>query len=136
MEVSHKIVLHFPPTATGQPVVHRLSREYGLVFNILRASITPQEEGLMVLELSGEEADYERAAEYLREMGIRVQPLVQDIRKNDERCVDCGACVGVCPTKALVLERPSMKVVFEPDECVVCGECVPCCPVGAMELQF
>ncbi len=136
MEVSHKIVLHFPPTATGQPVVYRLSREFGLVFNILRASITPQEEGLMVLELSGEEADYRRATGYLQEVGIRIQPLVQDIRKNDDRCTDCGACVGVCPTKALVLERPSMKVVFKPEECVVCGECVPCCPVRAMELQF
>jgi ferredoxin len=136
MEVSHKVVLHFPPTATGQPVVYRLSREYGLVFNILRASITPQEEGLMVLELSGEEADYRRATDYLQEMGIQIQPLVHDLRKDEDRCTDCGACVGVCPTQALVLERPSMRVVFDPEECVVCGECVPCCPVGAMELQF
>ena len=136
MEVSHKVVLHFPPTATGQPVVYRLSREYGLVFNILRASITPQEEGLMVVELSGEEDDYRRATDYLQDMGIRIQPLLQDIRKNDDRCTDCGACVGVCPTQALVLERPSMRVVFDPDECVVCGECVPSCPVAAMELQF
>jgi ferredoxin len=136
MAVSHRIVLHFPPAATDQPVIYRLSRDYGLVFNILRASITPEEEGLMVLELSGEEADYGRATEYLREMGVRLQPLVQDIRKNDERCVDCGACVGACPTNALVLERPSMKVIFSPEECVVCGECVPTCPVRAMELTF
>ncbi len=136
MAVSHKIVLHFPPAATDQPVIYRLSRDYGLVFNILRASITPEEEGLMVLELSGEGADYQRATDYLREMGVRIQPLVQDIRKNDERCTDCGACVGVCPTDALVLERPSMKVIFSPEECVVCGECVPTCPVRAMELTF
>ena len=136
MAVSHKIVLHFPPAATDQPVIYRLSRDYGLVFNILRASITPDEEGLMVLELSGEEEDYQRAADYLKEMGIRLQPLVQDIRKNDERCTDCGACVGACPTDALVLERPSMKVLFDPEECVVCGECVPTCPVRAMELTF
>jgi ferredoxin len=136
MAVSHKIVLHFPPAATDQPVIYRLSRDYGLVFNILRASITPEEEGLMVLELSGEEDDYRRATDYLKETGIRLQPLVQDIRKNDDRCTDCGACVGVCPTEALVLERPTMKVLFNPDECVVCGECVPTCPVRAMELTF
>jgi len=136
MQVSHRIVLHFPPTATDQPVIFRLSRDYGLVFNILRASITPEEEGLMVLELSGEDSDYQRAIGYLNEMGVRIQPLVQDIRKNDEKCVDCGACVGVCPTEALVLERPSMRVIFDPEECVVCGECVPTCPVAAMELRF
>lgn len=135
-QVSHKIVLHFPPTVTGQPVVYTLSRDYGLAFNILRASINPQEEGLMVIELSGSEQDYRRATGYLKKIGVRLQPLVQDIWKNDERCIDCGACVGVCPTRALVVERPSMKVIFDPDACVVCGECVPCCPVGAMELQF
>jgi len=136
MQVSHKVVLHFPPAATDQPVIYRLSRDYGLVFNILRASITPEEEGLMVIELSGEEDDYRRATDYLRQMGIRLQPLLQDIRKNDDRCTDCGACVGVCPTDALVLEHPSMKVIFNAEECVVCGECVPTCPVRAMELTF
>ncbi len=136
MRVAHRIVLHFPPAVTDQPIIYRLIKDYGLVFNILRASISPQEEGLMVLELSGEEADYKRGTEYLAQQGIQLQPLVRDIEKNDERCVDCGACVGACPTEALVLERPSMKVVFDPDECVVCGECVPTCPVAAMELRF
>ncbi|UCC67010.1 MAG: 4Fe-4S dicluster domain-containing protein [Armatimonadota bacterium] len=136
MKVAHRIVLHFPPAATDQPIIYRLSKDYDLVFNILKASVSPQEEGLMVLDLSGEEADYQRGAEYLRKHGVQLQPLVQDIRKNDDRCVDCGACVGVCPTEALTLERPSMRVLFDPDQCVVCGECVPCCPVEAMELRF
>lgn len=136
MEVAHRVVLHFPPAITGQPIVYRLATEYGMVFNILRAAVGPQEEGLMVMELRGEEADYQRATQYLTEHGIRLQPLLQDIRKNDDLCTDCGACVGVCPSEALVLERPSMKVIFEPDKCVVCGECVPCCPVRAMELRF
>ncbi len=136
MKVSHRLVLHFPSAVTGQPIVYRLAREYDLVFNILRASIGPEEEGLMVMELSGDEADYQRAVDYLTRQGIRLQPLVQDIRKNDDRCVDCGACVGVCPTAALALERPSMRVTFDSDRCVVCEECVRCCPVRAMELLF
>jgi len=136
MRVAHRIVLRFPPAVTDQPIIYRLAKDYGLVFNILKASVSPQEEGLMVLELSGEEADYEQGTDYLRDQGIELQPLVQDIRKNDDLCVDCGACVGVCPTEALVLERPSMRVTFDPDQCVVCGECVPCCPVRAMELRF
>jgi L-aspartate semialdehyde sulfurtransferase ferredoxin len=136
MSVAHKVVLHFPPIVTEQPIVYLLARDYNLSFNILRASISPQEEGLMILELSGEENDFNRAQDYLVGLGVNVQPLVQDIRKNDERCVDCGACIGVCPTKALVIERPSMKVRFDPDECVACGECVPTCMVRAMELHF
>jgi ferredoxin len=136
MKVSHKIVLHFPPAVVEQPVIYRLARDYDLIFNILKASISPQEVGLMVLELSGEEADYARAADYLAKHGIQLQPLLQDIRRNDDRCVDCGACVGVCPSEALTLERPGMKVIFRAEECVACGECVPTCPVAAMELHF
>lgn len=136
MKVSHKIVLRFPPVATGQPITYRLARDYDLVFNILRAAVGMEEEGLMVLELSGEEENYRRGIEYLAGHGIRIQPLVEDITKNDDRCVDCGACVGVCPTQALSLDRPSMKVLFDSDRCVVCGECIPCCPVRAMELHF
>ena len=136
MNVTHRIVLHFPPVVTGQPIVYHLARDYNLVFSILRASIGMEDEGLMVLQLSGEEADYQRATEFLRGKGVRLQPLVQDIRKSDEKCVDCGACVGVCPTLALTLARPTMTVELDPDQCVACGECVAACPVRAIELQF
>lgn len=136
MNVTHRIVLHFPPVVTGQPIVYHLARDYNLVFSILRASIGMEDEGLMVLQLSGEEADYQRATEFLRGKGVRLQPLVQDIRKSDEKCVDCGACVGVCPTQALTLARPAMTVELDPDQCVACGECVAACPVRAIELQF
>lgn len=136
MKVSHRVVLHFPPVVVEQPVVYHLARDYELAFNILKAQISPQEDGLMVIELSGEDSDFQRASDYLAKQGIRVQPLQQDIRRNDERCVHCGACVGVCPSEALVLERPSMQVIFRAEDCVACGECVPTCPVRAMELHF
>lgn len=136
MQVTHRIVLHFPPVVTGQPITYHLAKDYNLVFNILRASIGSEEQGLMVLELSGEEKDYQRAAKFLAEKGVRLQPLLQDIRKLDEKCVDCGACVGVCPTKALSLERPAMRVLLDADQCVACGECEKACPVDAIELTF
>jgi ferredoxin len=136
MSVSHKVVLHFPPAVVEQPVIYHLSRDYDLAFNILKASISPQEEGLMVIELIGDESDLRRASDYLMKQGVRLQPLLQDIRRNDDRCVHCGACVGACPSEALTLERPTMRVIFRADECVACGECVPTCPVRAMELHF
>ena len=136
MQVVHRIVLHFPATVTGRPIVYHLARDYSLVFNILKASIGMEDQGLMVLELSGEEADYRRGTEFLVEQGVRLQPLLQDIRKDDSSCVDCGACVGVCPSDALVLERPVLTVILDPEKCVACGECVTACPVRAMALHF
>jgi len=136
MQVIHRIVLHFPAAISGKPIVYHLARDYNLVFNILKASIGLEDQGLMVMELSGEEADYRQATEFLLQQGVRIQPLLQDIRKDDESCVDCGACVSVCPSHALVLERPSMRVTLHADACVACGECVPACPVRAVELRF
>ena len=43
-----KVVLNFPPHLIDQPITYRLIKDYGLVVNILRARITPQEWGSMV----------------------------------------------------------------------------------------
>ncbi|MFB0533330.1 MAG: NIL domain-containing protein, partial [Desulfatiglandales bacterium] len=57
MIVSKRIVLHFPRRLVDRPIIYRLVRDYNLQFNILRASVTPEEEGLMVLELSGDQEE-------------------------------------------------------------------------------
>ncbi len=136
MEVTHRIVLRFPPAVSGKPIVYRLVRDFDLVFNILKATIGLEDQGLMVMEITGEEANYRKATDYLSKQGVRLQPLHQDISKDDDLCTDCGACVGVCPSEALRIERPSMKVVLDPDSCVACGECITACPVRAMKLTF
>jgi ferredoxin len=134
--VRHKVVLHFPHEQVDKPIVSRLVRDYDMEFNILKASITPREEGLLVLELTGEEAKYEQGLEYLRSCGVTIQPLSQDIRRNDEKCTHCGACIAVCPTDALTVERDSMLVRFDDQECVACELCVKVCPPRAMEVHY
>jgi ferredoxin len=134
--VSRKVVLHFPHERVDKPIVSHLVRDFGMDFNILKASITPREEGLMVLELTGEEEQFDRGLAYLRESGITIQPLSQDIRRNEERCSSCGACVGVCPTEALTVDRPAMLVRFNDELCVACELCVKVCPLRAMEIEY
>ena len=136
MQVKHRVVLHFPKEKVEQPVISYLTKDHNLVFNILRASITPEEEGLMVLELVGTEADYKKGIAYLKKQGITLKPLKQDVLRIEERCVHCGACVGVCQPEALYLERPSMLVQFDAERCVVCEACVLACPTRAMEVRY
>jgi ferredoxin len=136
MQVKRRVVLHFPQQKVDQPVICYLTRDHNLLFNILRASITPEDVGLMVLELIGTEADYERGIAYLAEQGITLQPLKQDVLRTDERCVNCGACVGICPSEALFLERPSMVVGFDPERCTACEACVMACPTRAMVVRY
>lgn len=134
--VSRKVVLHFPHESVDKPVVSRLVRDYRMDVNILKASIDPNEVGLMVVELTGEPEDFDAGLAYLEETGITIQPLSQDIRRNDERCSSCGACVSICPTDALSVDRSTMEVLFTDDLCVACELCVKVCPLHAMEIHY
>ena len=134
--VSKRIVLHFPHNLVDQPIVYKLVKEYNLKFNILRASVTPKEEGLLVLELIGEEKDYEQGVQYLKEVGVKVQLLSQDIIRDEEKCTHCGVCVPICPTGALVVDPSTRKVLFYNEKCIACELCIKACPVRAMEVHF
>jgi ferredoxin len=131
---SRMLVLHFPKSEVGKPIVCHLAVDYGLTFNILKATILPQTEGVMVLELSGDKKDFNQGVRFLKEHGIQVTPVGQDINRNNTKCTHCGACTAVCPTGALSINRPEMSVVFNHKKCSVCGLCVPACPTRAMEI--
>ena len=45
----------------------------------------------------------------------------------------CGACVGTCPTLALILEET--RVHFIEEKCIKCGFCEIVCPPGAIDLE-
>ncbi len=129
-----KIVLRFSAETADKPIIYRLVKDYDLIINILKASINPHMEGTMVLELSGER--YKDGIAFLRKQGISVQPLTQEVVRNEERCTSCGACTVHCPTQALYMERPSMEVKFDGDNCIVCLMCLKVCPVQAMEVRI
>ena len=136
MAVSKRIVLHFPKRLVDRPIVYRLVKDYDLEFNILKAFFTPEEEGLMVLEITGKQEDYDKGIRYLTKSGLRIQSLSQDVIRNEERCTHCGACVTICPTDAFELDPLTRRVIFYNEKCVACGQCIKACPPRAMELHF
>ncbi len=136
MAVSKRIVLRFPKRSVDRPIVYRLIKDYDLEFSILRASITPDKEGLMVLELKGEQTNYDKGIGYLTKAGVRIQSLSQDVIRNEEKCTHCGACVTICPTDAFEVEPLTRRIKFYDEKCVACGLCIKACPPRAMELHF
>ena len=129
-----RIVLRFAADIADKPIIYRLARDFDLVFNIIKANVNPQREGTMVLELTGEK--YDLGLEFLKSQGVRVQPLTEEVIRNEEKCTSCGACTAICPTGALHLERPSMEVRFDSDNCIVCQLCLKICPLKAMEVKI
>jgi len=119
-----------------QPIIYRLVKDHNLVLNVLKASVTPKEEGIMVLELSGARADYDNGIKFLQKAGVKIQSLGQDIMRNDARCTHCGACVVICPTGALAVDAKTRMVDFHEEKCTACELCVLSCPPRAMEVHF
>ncbi len=133
---SKMLSLRFPKKIVDEPIAVNLVKKFDLSFNILKATIYPRKEGLMVLELSGHRKNFQRGVRYLKSIGIKVESIGQDIRRNENKCFQCGACTAVCPTGALHIKRPEMEVVFDKERCSACEWCVPACPARAMEVSF
>ncbi len=129
-------VLHFNQNNYDKPIVYQLIKSYDLVVNILRAVILPRKESYLVLEIGGDEVLMEQGLTYLKESGVEVESIRKSVKRNEEICTSCGACTAICPTGALYIERPSMKVLFAPEKCSACGLCVNVCPPRAMEVNF
>ncbi|MCX7845614.1 MAG: 4Fe-4S binding protein, partial [Dictyoglomaceae bacterium] len=98
---TERVVLHFPKHLADKPVIVNLVRKFDLDFNILKATITPDEEGVMVLEITGEEENFQKGIQYLKELDVKIQSLSQDVIWDEEKCTHCAYCVNYCPTKAL-----------------------------------
>jgi ferredoxin len=134
--ISKRIVLKFPHRLVDQPIIYRMVKDFDLQFNILKAYVTPDEEGLLVLELTGEDKNFEKALKFVESLGVKTQPLSKDIKRNEEKCTHCGACVPICPAGALVIDPDTRKVNFYGDKCIACELCIKACPPRAMELHF
>ncbi len=136
MAISKRIVMHFSKKVVESPIVCQLAKDYDLEFNIIRASISPEEEGLLILELSGEQAEYDKGIRFLVKTGVKIESLGQDVTRNIERCTDCGACLTICPTGAFEIDPVTRRINFDNEKCIACELCIKACPPRAMEVHF
>ncbi len=104
--------------------------------NIIRAQVAPNQIGTLVLELSGDIDELEAAIEWMRSQDITVSLASREILIDEDSCVDCGLCTGVCPTEALTLAPKTFRLKFWRSRCVVCEQCIPTCPVQAISTNF
>ncbi|MCD6539354.1 MAG: 4Fe-4S binding protein [Candidatus Omnitrophica bacterium] len=131
-----RIVLHFPRLLVDKPIVYKLVKEFNLEFNILKAEVNPREEGVLVLEIEGKDSDYKKGLDYLSSVGVRIQPLSEDVVMDRDKCVNCGVCIPLCPTSALKRNEDTFLVEFIQDKCIACGICIKACPYQAMSISL
>jgi ferredoxin len=129
------LILRFPKDYVDQPIVCQLAKDYDLTFNILKAEVFPRREGMMVMELSGLKKNFKEGVKYLKSWNVKVQNAGQEIKRDEVRCIHCGACTAVCPTGALTVKRPEMIIEFDEQKCSICQLCVPACLTHAMKVR-
>ncbi len=129
-----KIILGFSADTSDKPIIYHLVKDYDLIVNIIKGRINPDREGTLILELTG--ANYQQGIEFLKKQNITVQLMAEKVNHNESCCTNCGVCTDSCPTGALSLVRPEMRVKFDSDKCILCQLCVKICPLKAMEVCF
>lgn len=134
--IKRKLVLSFPENIVTRPITYKLVKEFNLEFNILRAEITPDMEGKMLIELRGDKVQIDGAIKYLEHTGVTVQEAAKDIIIDKNLCVDCGVCTSICITRALILDSKNYKLKFNKDKCILCELCLDCCPVSAIKVNI
>ncbi|ABB58159.1 NIL domain-containing protein [Synechococcus elongatus] len=127
-----RVTLTFPRRIVQMPITYRLATEFNVAANIIRAQITPNQSGKLVVELSGDIDALEAAIDWMGMQDINVSLTTAEIVIDRDRCVDCGLCTGVCPTGALRLDPKSFQLQFDRPRCSVCEQCIPTCPVQAI----
>lgn len=130
------IMLHYPKEHTEKPIISNLIKRFDLTVNISSARIGQDEEGTMVIEISGKKENLDAGLTYLKDLGVTFKLVSMVVLRADEKCTHCSACTVICPSEALVIEdRKSMIVSFIQDKCIGCGLCIPACPYRAMEMH-
>ena len=131
-----RVTLTFPQRSVQMPVTYRLARDFNVAANIIRAHVAPNQIGKLVVELSGDIDQLDAAIDWMRSQGIAVSLASREILIDEESCVHCGLCTGVCPTEALSLEPESFRLTFTRSRCIVCEQCIPTCPVQAISTNL
>ncbi len=132
-----KLLLFFPECETERSIVYKLVKEYNLIVNIFRAKVTPEEEGYLVLDVSGKESNIQNAIKYIKTLNVKVNEKDKGMIWDSSKCSGCGNCIPHCPTGALyIANRETMRVDFKSSLCVECLRCIDICPYKACSSLF
>ncbi len=61
-----------------EPIIWKLAKDFDVITNIRRADVT-DERGWVILELEGDQDEIERSLGWVREQGVRVDSVYEDV---------------------------------------------------------
>jgi len=100
--------------------------------SILSADVDA-ERGSIIISVPGGKSAEKKVIGALKKKGVTVEKLEKKLEKDDCKCIDCGACTGVCPVDALSLV--DWELVINQDKCIYCDACTSACPTRALNIK-
>lgn len=135
--MTKRYLLKFSNEISEKPIISNLVKSFNLQVNIYRAKINKNEEGYMILDLSGDEDDIKNGILLLNEQKVKIEEDNTGILRDEELCTNCGNCISHCPTNALYIpDKKNMVVEFQSHQCIECLNCIKNCPFGACSSIF
>lgn len=131
-----RVTLTFPRRVIQMPVTYRLAKDFNVAANIIRAQVAPNQIGKLVVELLGDIDQIDAALDWMRSQDIQISLASREILIDENSCVHCGLCTGICPTEALSLDPQTFRLNFTRSRCIVCEQCIPTCPVEAISTNL
>ena len=135
--VTKKLMLFFPRCECEKPIIYHLVKDHNLIVNIYRAKVTPEEEGYLVLDVTGTEEDIQKGMDFVKTFNVSINYTGKGVTVDEEFCTHCGHCLTHCPTEALHIEdMATRQVIYTESKCIECMGCIRVCPYGACASAF
>ncbi|MHC4118664.1 MAG: 4Fe-4S dicluster domain-containing protein [Planctomycetota bacterium] len=135
--LTKKLMLFFPKCECEKPIIYHLVKDHNLIVNVYRAKVTPEEEGYLVLDVTGTQADIDAAMDFVRTFDVTINYTGKGVTWDADECTHCGHCITHCPTEALnITDRVTREVAYDEAKCIECLACVRVCPFSVCVSAF
>ena len=75
--VTRKLMFYFPKCECDKPIIYHLVKDHHLIVNVFRAKVTPEEEGYLVLDVTGTEEEIQGGDRFCKDLQRHGQLLRQ-----------------------------------------------------------